>query len=110
MSESDDSKSPSPSNLSDTSGEDAPLRTRKCPKCAKRFTFRTVASWKPYPFCSERCRLIDLGAWLSEEYQIVEPAMDPDALAEMSDEELEQALRNTLPEDMRPQQFEDDEL
>jgi endogenous inhibitor of DNA gyrase (YacG/DUF329 family) len=26
-----------------------------------------------YPFCSERCRLIDLGKWLGEEYRIAGP-------------------------------------
>lgn len=26
-----------------------------------------------FPFCSERCKLIDLGAWLDEEYRIEEP-------------------------------------
>ncbi len=39
----------------------------KCPTC-KRWT-----EWKanPYrPFCSERCKLIDLGKWAAEEYRI----------------------------------------
>jgi hypothetical protein len=39
----------------------------KCPTC-KKWT-----EWKdnPYrPFCSERCKLIDLGRWASEEYRI----------------------------------------
>lgn len=26
-----------------------------------------------FPFCSERCKLVDLGAWLDEAYRIVEP-------------------------------------
>lgn len=39
----------------------------KCPVCKKE------AAWKdnPFrPFCSERCRIIDLGKWASEEYRI----------------------------------------
>ncbi len=32
-----------------------------------------------FPFCSERCKLIDLGAWLDEEYRIEEP-VSPEAL------------------------------
>jgi hypothetical protein len=39
----------------------------KCPTCRKK------TEWvnNPYrPFCSEKCKLIDLGAWASEEYQI----------------------------------------
>ncbi len=27
-----------------------------------------------FPFCSERCRLLDLGAWASDEYKVSEPA------------------------------------
>ena len=29
-----------------------------------------------FPFCSERCRLLDLGKWASEEYKVKEPARD----------------------------------
>jgi len=39
----------------------------KCPQCKKE------AAWEenPFrPFCSERCRLLDLGKWASEEYRI----------------------------------------
>jgi len=34
-----------------------------------------AAKWRP--FCSERCRLIDLGAWLTEQHAI--PGEDPAA-------------------------------
>lgn len=47
----------------------------KCPIC------RRLAAWEgnPYrPFCSERCKLIDLGKWLKEDYRIpAEPETDP---------------------------------
>lgn len=39
----------------------------KCPTC------REVTPWEgnPFrPFCSERCKLIDLGKWLEERYRI----------------------------------------
>lgn len=43
-------------------------RIVSCPKCGK------PAEWSPAnrfrPFCSERCRMIDLGAWASESYRI----------------------------------------
>ena len=42
-------------------------RTIKCPVCKKE------RAWKdnPFrPFCSERCRMIDLGKWAAEEYRI----------------------------------------
>ncbi|MGQ9591322.1 MAG: DNA gyrase inhibitor YacG [Planctomycetota bacterium] len=33
-----------------------------------------VESDPHFPFCSERCRLVDLGGWLSERYRISRPA------------------------------------
>jgi len=41
-----------------------------CPTCGKRFTWDDRAHSRP--FCSERCRLIDLGEWLGEGYRIPE--------------------------------------
>jgi endogenous inhibitor of DNA gyrase (YacG/DUF329 family) len=32
------------------------------------------------PFCSERCKLVDLGRWLNEEYRITEEVPDPELL------------------------------
>lgn len=38
----------------------------------------------PYPFCSERCKLIDLGRWLDGKYQIaVAPEDEDEAAAEV---------------------------
>jgi endogenous inhibitor of DNA gyrase (YacG/DUF329 family) len=54
----------------------------KCPTC------RSEALWEgnPHrPFCSERCRLIDLGAWTMERYRI--PADDSELDAENSDDD-----------------------
>ena len=45
----------------------------RCPIC-RTATDSTVNS--DFPFCSERCRLIDLGAWSSEKYVISQPAFD----------------------------------
>lgn len=39
----------------------------KCPVCREMSTWEENP-WRP--FCCERCRLIDLGAWASEEYRI----------------------------------------
>ena len=49
----------------------------RCPVCSK--TVRAPAEVESgqeefFPFCSERCRLIDLGAWLDAEYKIVSNA------------------------------------
>lgn len=47
----------------------------KCPTCNKEQQWSTDNPWRP--FCSERCRLIDFGAWANEEHSIpVEPELD----------------------------------
>ncbi len=48
-------------------------RVVKCPSCSKPVVWGAAATYKP--FCSDRCRLLDLGAWASEEYAI--PAATP---------------------------------
>ena len=49
----------------------------KCPTCQREIDW----SQAPFrPFCSERCRLIDLGAWLTEKHSIPgEPAPEQSA-------------------------------
>ena len=43
-------------------------RTVKCPVCEKPTLFAPSNPWRP--FCSERCRTRDLGAWAAEQYRI----------------------------------------
>jgi endogenous inhibitor of DNA gyrase (YacG/DUF329 family) len=38
-----------------------------CPQCKKKFEYY---SSEYRPFCTERCRLIDLGQWLNESYTV----------------------------------------
>jgi uncharacterized protein len=40
----------------------------KCPICKKPLTDQTPDTLRP--FCSDRCKLIDLGRWLDGSYQI----------------------------------------
>jgi endogenous inhibitor of DNA gyrase (YacG/DUF329 family) len=42
--------------------------TVACPVCGKAVNWSPESRWRP--FCSERCRLIDLGEWLDEEKRI----------------------------------------
>lgn len=60
----------------------AQVRTVKCPNCG------TPVKWlpdNPYrPFCSERCKQIDLGAWASESYRV--PVSSPPDAADAPDE------------------------
>jgi len=45
-----------------------------CPICKKP----VQAAEPDFPFCSERCRLIDLGKWASGRYSIPSPLTDAD--------------------------------
>jgi endogenous inhibitor of DNA gyrase (YacG/DUF329 family) len=58
-------------------------RSRRCPTC------RTIvlASDEHFPFCSDRCRLIDLGKWASGGYVIATPITDPEQLENMAEEQ-----------------------
>jgi endogenous inhibitor of DNA gyrase (YacG/DUF329 family) len=42
---------------------------------------------KLFPFCSERCHLVDLGRWLGEDYRIPGPPVAPEALAAPADDD-----------------------
>lgn len=54
----------------------APNKALRCPTC------RTLVLEKSndFPFCSDRCRRIDLGKWASGEYRISSPILDPEVL------------------------------
>ncbi len=51
------------------------LRSLRCPTCRKV----VLRSDLEFPFCSNRCRRIDLGKWASGAYVISSPTFDPDA-------------------------------
>lgn len=52
------------------------VRSLRCPTCRK-----IVLRDEPeFPFCSERCRLIDLGKWASGGYVISTSIADPEQL------------------------------
>jgi endogenous inhibitor of DNA gyrase (YacG/DUF329 family) len=61
-----------------------PLKKAKivlCPTCGNASEYSPANPWRP--FCRERCKLIDMGAWASESYRIPEnnpqePNDDPD--------------------------------
>jgi endogenous inhibitor of DNA gyrase (YacG/DUF329 family) len=59
-----------------------------CPRCGQPTLFAPQNKWRP--FCSERCKLIDLGDWASERYRVAaeDKAPDSDEDAEMPREGL----------------------
>jgi endogenous inhibitor of DNA gyrase (YacG/DUF329 family) len=50
----------------------------KCPTCKRPVEWSSASPYRP--FCSDRCRLVDLGAWLTEQHKIPDenPAMGTD--------------------------------
>ncbi len=63
-------------------------KTLRCPTCKTIVLIGT----QDVPFCSDRCRRIDLGKWASGDYKISSPILDPDLL-----EELEHAQQQRKP-------------
>jgi len=51
-----------------------------CPTCRKV----VLATDADFPFCSDRCRILDLGKWASGDYKISTPIQDPDLLEELA--------------------------
>ena len=47
--------------------------SRQCPHCTRQVMWPGTAT---YPFCSERCQLIDLGAWANGAYRIPCESLD----------------------------------
>lgn len=57
----------------------------KCPKCGKECRWENN-EWRP--FCSERCKMVDLGAWVSESYRISgEDALDEEDAEDAGEDE-----------------------
>lgn len=51
-------------------------KTLRCPTCGERVAMKS----EDFPFCSDRCRKIDLGKWSMGVYRISSPVMDPEML------------------------------
>ena len=57
------------------------IRHVACPQCGAPVAWTPASRWRP--FCSERCKTIDLGAWASEAYRVAvveSPKDEPDDL------------------------------
>jgi endogenous inhibitor of DNA gyrase (YacG/DUF329 family) len=48
----------------------------RCPTCGTSVVWGAVSPYRP--FCSERCKNVDLGAWASERYAIRDSESDND--------------------------------
>lgn len=54
------------------------ISSLRCPTCRKI----VLASGPDFPFCSDRCRVIDLGKWISGDYVISSSVNDPESAGE----------------------------
>jgi endogenous inhibitor of DNA gyrase (YacG/DUF329 family) len=61
------------------------IRQPTCPICSKAIVQDDIRTSKVFPFCSERCRQVDLLRWSVGKYAIVDP-LDPQQIdPEISD-------------------------
>jgi len=56
-----------------------------CPTCGKKETWKPENSFRP--FCSDRCKLIDLGEWADEKRSVPGEPANPAELPDSDDEE-----------------------
>jgi len=73
----------------------ATQKTLHCPICRKDVSLDDPN----VPFCSDRCRVIDLGKWASGEYKITSPILDPDVLADLDNAQLRKLNEDTGDDD-----------
>ena len=59
------------------------VKTVNCPQCGTSVPWQEEQPWKP--FCSERCKLIDLGDWASENHRIKGEEVPPSNSQDPSD-------------------------
>ena len=61
------------------------IKQARCAQCKKTFERKNVAQ-ELWPFCSKRCKMIDLGQWLSEKYVVGED-QEKDFVEPLSEED-----------------------
>lgn len=57
----------------------------RCPACGGESLFAPSNEWRP--FCSQRCKRVDFGAWASEEFRVAGKLedLDPSELSDLGD-------------------------
>jgi endogenous inhibitor of DNA gyrase (YacG/DUF329 family) len=60
----------------------------RCPICSKAYEITALGDLPSFPFCTERCRLIDLGRWVDGKYAIpAGPASSPSSADDVREDE-----------------------
>ena len=73
------------------------LRRVRCPQCGATAEYKATNPSRP--FCSERCKLIDLGAWAEERYSIPGAATSADSEDRVSSAEGDGAAEDDMMKD-----------
>ena len=62
----------------------------KCPLCGKSFEIAQLSDLPSFPFCTDRCKLVDLGRWIDGAYAIPDKSPagtpGPDAVEDEEDD------------------------
>ena len=64
--------------------------TVKCPTCQSKVVWSSESAFRP--FCSDRCKQIDLGAWASDEFKV--EGANPSSQSDI--EAIEQAFEEMM--------------
>lgn len=70
----------------------AKVNAPRCPTCASPLA--TGLRSPLFPFCSQKCKLVDLSRWLNGEYAIVEPLLDASLLDDGALDGVEPLVQN----------------
>ena len=66
----------------------------RCPICDRWMHGQGPKEWPAWPFCSPRCKLIDLGRWLGGAYRLDSVAQEEE---DSPDEEVTESLKSAVP-------------
>lgn len=71
----------------------------KCSQCGTEYKFiyqKGIPLPRNFPFCSKRCKSIDLGKWLNEEYRITTPIPDDEDFTKIEQKVHSEIQENNL--------------
>jgi len=60
----------------------------RCPICERWMEGQSTAEWPEFPFCSRRCKTIDLGRWLGDAYLVPPEEEGDDGMPSAYDTEI----------------------
>lgn len=82
--------------MSQTKAKTKKILKVKCPKCRLQFEYYK-SDFRP--FCSEKCKMVDLGHWFEESYQFQSPIASEDDFREYEKALLEKGIDIHNPEE-----------